>query len=96
MAMPPRARATRPPRVKHDRVEPVTTRRIPPSPDALVDIGHVSLDPLPEWDIPPRLRVVHPVAVSVGYRLAKGNWERVKPIVNAHGMVVDWQSVIVH
>lgn len=74
--MPPRTRAPRPPRLKAGKPEPVTVRQIPPQ--TLVDIGHVSLDPLPERDIPARLRSVHPVAASVGYRLAKGNWERVQ------------------
>lgn len=77
MPVPPRTRATRPPRLNSGRREPVVVRKI--QPQTLVDIGHVSTDPLPQGDIPGRLRAVHPVAASVGFRLAKGDWDRVQP-----------------
>lgn len=37
------------------------------------------VEPLRERDIPDRLRGVSPVAATVAYRLANGNWGRVKP-----------------
>jgi hypothetical protein len=57
-------------------------------PQTLVDIGHISLDPLPARDIPARLHAVHPVAASVGFRLAKGDWNRVQPGDDRHTVMV--------
>lgn len=84
--MPPRTRAKYPPRLKADRKEPVTVKKV--KPQTLVDIGHVSTDPLPDGDIPARLRDVHPVAASVAYRLV-GDWDRVQPGGDRLTVIVD-------
>lgn len=49
------------------------------------------VEPLPEGDIPRRLRDIDPVAATVAYRLAgRGNWDRVQvDPKDPRGVIVD-------
>lgn len=78
--------AVRPqPRIKTEGTEPVVViggYRMDPKE---VVRPNEPVQPLRERDIPERLRDAEPVAVTVAYRLARGNWNRVR--VDGHGHV---------
>lgn len=78
--------AVRPqPRIKTEGTEPVVVvggYRMDPKE---VVKPNEPVQPLRERDIPQRLRTAEPVAVTVAYKLARGNWDRVR--VDGHGHV---------